>query len=148
MQETEPTIRAHALDLLEIPRSIHDQMVAHCLKEAPLECCGILGGAPPRARSIHPLRNAAQSPVLYEADPMDLITAIRSLREHQAEIVAIYHSHPKWAAIPSATDLRLNYYGPVPRVIVSLAGQTPVVRVWELEPETYHELAWRIVDDA
>ena len=32
------------------PPTIHDAMVAHCLREAPLECCGLLGGVAPRSR--------------------------------------------------------------------------------------------------
>ena len=39
---------------LEIPAQILEAMVAHCLREAPLECCGILGGVFSRVSSIHP----------------------------------------------------------------------------------------------
>ena len=146
MPEPETTILAHALDRLEIPRAIHDQMVEHSLRDAPRECCGLLAGKPQRATSLHPLRNAdPASELRYDADPMELITAIRAIREARAEIVAIYHSHPQTEAVPSSVDLRENHWGPVPRIIVSLAGQSPVVRVWRLEPKTYHEIPWRLV---
>ncbi len=131
---------------LEIPRDHHDAMVAHCLREDPLECCGILGGVRPRVSSFHPLRNAAASESRYDADPHDLIDAVVSLRDRGAEILAIYHSHPQWEAIPSRTDLEENHYGPVPRIIVSLIGETPVVRIWQLDADSYHELEWRIVE--
>jgi proteasome lid subunit RPN8/RPN11 len=126
---------------LEIPREIHDAMVAHCQREAPLECCGLLGGIAPLVSSFHPLRNAAASEVRYLADPQDLIESVVALRQQGAEILAIYHSHPRWAAIPSRTDLEENHYGLVPRIIVSLAGETPTVRIWRFE-----EVAWRIVE--
>ena len=132
---------------LSIPRTIHDAMVAHCLREAPMECCGLLGGSPPRVSSFHPLRNASASETRYDADPGDLIAAVTDLRDRSAEILAIYHSHPRWAAIPSQTDLRENHYGPVPRIIVSLLGPIPEVRVWRLDPESYQELPWRIDPD-
>jgi [CysO sulfur-carrier protein]-S-L-cysteine hydrolase len=131
---------------LEIPRDLHDAMVAHCLGEAPLECCGLLGGFAPRVSSFHPLRNAAASETRYDADPHDLIAAVVSLRDRGAEILAIYHSHPRWEAVPSKTDLRENHYGPVPRIIVSLLDSAPVVRVWRLDEDSYQELDWRIVD--
>jgi [CysO sulfur-carrier protein]-S-L-cysteine hydrolase len=131
---------------LEIPRELHDAMVAHCLREAPLECCGLLGGLAPRVSSFHPLRNAAASETRYDADPHDLIAAVVALRDRGAEILAIYHSHPRWEAVPSRTDLRENHYGPVPRIIVSLLGEVPVVRVWRLDTDSYDELPWRIVD--
>lgn len=129
---------------LLIPAEIHDAMVAHCVREAPLECCGLLGGVKPRVSSFHPLRNASASETRYDADPKDLIEAVQSLRKRGAEILAIYHSHPRWAAIPSKTDLRENHYGEVPRIIVSLLGETPEVRTWRLDPDSYEELPWRI----
>ena len=43
----------------------------------------------------------------------DLIEAHIALRERGAEILAIYHSHPRWEAVPSKTDLAENHYGPV-----------------------------------
>ncbi len=130
--------------MLEIPAEFHDAMVAHCVREAPLECCGLLGGVGSVASSFHPLRNASASEVRYDADPGDLIAAVRSLRARGAEILAIYHSHPRWEPVPSRTDLAENHYGDVPRIIVGLLGETPEVRVWKLGPESYEELPWRI----
>ena len=129
---------------LQIPVEHHDAMVAHCLREAPLECCGLLGGFDPLVSSFHPLRNASASEVRYDADPRDLIAAVQSLRARGAEILAIYHSHPRWAAIPSQTDLAENHYGEVPRIIVSLLGEAPEVRVWRLEADSFEELTWAI----
>ncbi len=133
------------LPLLQIPAEIHDAMVDHCLREAPLECCGLLGGVAPLVSSIHPLRNALASTTRYEADSRDLIEAVVTLRQRKAAILAIYHSHPQWAAIPSRTDLETNYYGDVPRIIVSLLGPTPEVRIWRLDPNSFVELPWQIV---
>jgi proteasome lid subunit RPN8/RPN11 len=128
-----------------VPAEFHDAMVAHCVREAPLECCGILGGISPLVSSWHPLRNAASSETRYDADPRDLIEAVTSLRSRGAEILAIYHSHPRWAAVPSQTDLRENHYGPVPRIIVSLLGDRPEVRTWRLDPDSFEEIPWRLV---
>jgi proteasome lid subunit RPN8/RPN11 len=130
---------------LEIPRDLHDAMVAHCQREAPRECCGILGGIPPRVSSLFPLANAAASETRYDADPRDLINAVVSLRQSGAEMLAIYHSHPRWPAVPSRVDLEENHYGLLPRIIVSLATATPEVRVWALDRESFRELPWRIV---
>jgi [CysO sulfur-carrier protein]-S-L-cysteine hydrolase len=133
---------------LEIPRDIAQAMVDHCLREAPLECCGILGGVGPHVSSFHPLRNVARSETRYDADPKDLIEAVVALRGRGADIVAIYHSHPRWEAIPSQTDLEQNYYGPVPRIIVSLLSIPPCIRIWRLGTESYTELAWTTVEHA
>lgn len=144
MPEPEP---GAATPPLTIPAAVLDAMVAHCVREAPLECCGILGGVAPLVSSIHPLRNTEASETRYNADPGELVKAVVWLREGGAEMLAIYHSHPRSPAVPSKTDLRENHYGEVPRIIVSLLGPEPVVRVWRLDAESFEELPWR-VDDA
>lgn len=133
---------------LTVPAAVLDAMVAHCVREAPLECCGILGGVPPLVSSIHPLRNTEASETRYNADPDELVKAVVWLRGRGAEMVAIYHSHPRSAAVPSKTDLRENHYGEVPRIIVSLLGPVPEVRVWRLDPASFEELPWRLDDAA
>jgi proteasome lid subunit RPN8/RPN11 len=128
---------------LSIPSSVLEAMRAHCLREAPAEACGILGGAgPPLVASIHPLRNVLASASAYDADPADILDAHRLLRKRGHQFLAIYHSHPKWEAIPSRADLERNYYGDLPRIIVSLLTDPPEVRVWRLEADRFDELAW------
>jgi proteasome lid subunit RPN8/RPN11 len=133
--------------MLFIPRSILAAMIDHCRREAPLECCGILGGVAPRVSSIHRLRNTEASPTRYNADPVDIIEANRSLRAVGGEFLAIYHSHPRWRAVPSRTDLETNYYGDLPRIIVSLLTDPPEVRSWRLETDSFEELSWAVVED-
>jgi proteasome lid subunit RPN8/RPN11 len=132
---------------LLIPRSIHDAMVNHCLREAPFECCGILGGVAGAVSSFHPLRNSLASETRYEADSRDVIEAVVSLRRRSAEILAIYHSHPKWQAVPSRTDMETNYYGDIPRIIVSLLGPEPEVRAWRLGTDSYTEVPFRVLPE-
>ena len=129
---------------LIIPAGLHEAMVAHCLRESPIEACGLLGGVPPLVSSIHPLRNTSASEVRYDADPREIIDAYRDLRSRKAEILAIYHSHPRSTPIPSKTDLRDNHYYDVPRIIVSLLGETPKVKVWRFDLDSYEELPWEI----
>lgn len=131
-------------NVLTIPAEIHDAMVAHCLMDAPLECCGILGGVFPEVSLFYPLTNTEASETRYNADPLELIRVDRDLRAREGQILAIYHSHPRWPAVPSRTDLRTNYMGDVPRIIVSLLETPPEVRVWRLDPESYAELPWRL----
>ena len=138
-----------AVDLLIRPE-IYDAMVRHCLTDNPLECCGILAGRKGRAWVIYPLPNADCSETRYNADPQALIKAVQAMRREKTEIVAIYHSHPRWAPIPSKTDLRENHYGEVPRIIIGLLKEPPECRVWRFltEPEGYVELSWHVADFA
>jgi proteasome lid subunit RPN8/RPN11 len=134
---------------LEIPWRILAAMVEHCMREAPLEACGILAGRrEPWVDCLFPLRNELASRTRYNASPADLIAAIQAMRSNSSVMLALYHSHPASPAIPSRTDLELNHYGPLPRVIVSLAGPVPEVRIWRLEAERFEEVRWRALRPA
>lgn len=130
--------------MLRIPADVHQAMIEHCRALAPIEACGLLGGRDGRVDSFHPLRNVKASETRYEADPRDVVDAVRSLRDRHAEIAAIYHSHPRWPAIPSRTDLETNHYGDVPRIIVSLLDEVPDVRIYRLFPNAYQALPWEL----
>ncbi len=133
---------------LEIPRDLLDAMVAHCQREAPLEGCGVLGGVAARVSSLHPLRNVKASETRYLGDPKELVAAYVALRERGADIVAIYHSHPCGEAVPSRIDLDENHYGDTPQIIISLKANTPQVRVWRLDTDSFEELPWRVIDSS
>jgi [CysO sulfur-carrier protein]-S-L-cysteine hydrolase len=136
-----------APDPLEIPAAIVDQMIAHCQREAPREACGMLGGVGSRVVSFHPLTNVAASEKVYLADKRELLIVNRAIRESGQEILALYHSHPRSIATPSKTDLLENYWGEVPRIIVSLVvADKPDVRIWRLRPDSFEELPWRTTE--
>jgi proteasome lid subunit RPN8/RPN11 len=131
---------------LRIPENIYRAMIDQSRRESPLECCGVLGGTETQVHSIHPLRNVAASQTRYAADEQQLVEAHRWLRDRQWQIVAIYHSHPRWPAVPSKTDLELNYWGDMPRIIVSLLVEPAEIRVWRLAADSFQELPWTLVE--
>lgn len=128
---------------LRIPHDLIAAMIDHCRREAPREACGLLGGVGDRVTSIHPLRNVRASETRYEADPQQLVAAVVALRDAKAGVQAIYHSHPRWAAIPSKVDLATNYWDETPRIIVSLLDEPPDVRMYALYSKSYRELPWK-----
>jgi proteasome lid subunit RPN8/RPN11 len=119
---------------------VWNSMVEHALREAPLECCGLLAGSEEICAEIYPLVNERKSPVAYAAEPHSLVQAFRSMRARQQELLAIYHSHPTAPAIPSRTDLMENYYGELPRVIISLVTDPPTVRAFVLYEDSFGEI--------
>jgi proteasome lid subunit RPN8/RPN11 len=129
---------------LLLPPEILAAMVGHCRDEAPVEACGILAGIdPPRVTRIYRLRNELASETRFNADPRDVISAVVAMRRAGEQMLAIYHSHPASEPKPSRIDLERNGYGPLPQVIVSLAGDEPVVRAWRLGETDFAELEWR-----
>jgi proteasome lid subunit RPN8/RPN11 len=129
--------------MLQIPADIWDAMIAHARQDSPSECCGLLAGHDADPCCIFPLRNELNSPTAYSADPRDLLQAHREMRARHLEIVAIYHSHPTSQARPSRRDLAENYYGPVPRIIISLQSASPVIKAFLMFPDRFEEIECR-----
>ena len=126
--------------MLEIPANIFDAMLEHARTEAPAECCGLLAGRADAVTRCFRLRNELASPIAYQADARDLFTAFREMRESDLELLAIYHSHPTSPARPSRVDLAENFYGDIPRIIISLACGSPVVKAFRLFPDRFEEV--------
>jgi proteasome lid subunit RPN8/RPN11 len=128
-----------------------NEILAHARREAPRECCGLIGGAADgKATTVYPLRNVAADPlVTYEAAPEDLFAAQRTMRDRGEQLVAIYHSHPRSKdPEPSATDVRLAYYPSAVYFIVGLGDKEPCLRAFRIseregtwEPANYQVVA-------
>src|SRR5713226_1453976 len=120
--------------MLILSKSHFREMVEHALREAPHECCGLIGGNDARSRTVYPLRNVAADPlVTYEAAPEDLFAAQRAMRDRGEQLLAIYHSHPRSNdPQPSETDVRLAYYPSAVYFIVGLGDKEPCLRAFRI----------------
>src|SRR5947209_3149749 len=122
---------------LLLPRQLHNAMIAHAQAELPNECCGLLAGTIgtdgiARIERRYGLVNALASPTEYESEPHSLFTAYKDMRVHGVDILAVYHSHPTSAPIPSRKDRERNYLGDVMHFIIGLRNADPEVRGWWL----------------
>jgi proteasome lid subunit RPN8/RPN11 len=149
---------------LTVPRAIYEEMIAQARSELPNECCGLLAGrrqesddggqesevvkeAPSMiVERRYAMVNAALSPTEYLSDPRSMFDAVRDMRRHEIEIVAVYHSHPTSAPVPSLTDLERNYSPDVMNLIISLKDGLPHMRAWWLTDNGFHEADWRFSD--
>jgi proteasome lid subunit RPN8/RPN11 len=132
---------------LLIPTQILQAIYAHARTELPNECCGVLGGtigADGTAVVAHcyELVNAAASPVEYLSEPGSMFRAERARRDAGVEFVAVYHSHPTSAPVPSKTDLARNYSENVMNLIVSMQSGEPLMRGWWLTATESREGEW------
>ena len=129
---------------LALPDSLLAEVIAHARAELPAECCGLLAGTVGdgvgTATARFPIRNELRSPTDYRTDARDMLAAFRAMRAGGLELLAIYHSHPTSAPVPSARDLTHNTYGEsVVHLIVGLGGAEPEVRGWWLGEGEYRE---------
>ncbi|MFO7247374.1 MAG: M67 family metallopeptidase [Bacillota bacterium] len=114
-----------------ITKSAYGAMIAHCLREKPIEACGVLSGTDEWALTCWPLPNRLQSPNAFEIDPADLARCLERIGAKGERLCAVYHSHPTARAVPSREDLRHAPHDLV-YLIVSLRTSLPVVRAYRL----------------
>ena len=111
-----------------------DEMVAHCLRHAPEEACGLLGGDPATGRvaTVYPIENAAHSAKVYALDPKGHLRADRDAEDRGGQILGVFHSHTHTEAYPSPTDVA---QAPDPAwhyVIVSLRDLAAMTRSFRI----------------
>jgi len=113
--------------MVRIPKTIFKEMVNHALREAPLECCGILAGKGRTVRRMYEMRNTDGSRTTYLMPPEEQLEVFREIEKEGLDMVAIYHSHPHTIPFPSERDVRLAFYPEVAYIIISLKeGRTSV----------------------
>lgn len=97
-------------------------MVEHARREAPNECCGIVGLRDGVAVEVIAFPNEAASPFRFEIDGLALSRELDRL-EDDGQDFAIYHSHTRSEPVPSQTDLNFaaNWPG-VEWLIVGVAS--------------------------
>lgn len=114
---------------VRIPNRIINRMVQHAALEAPRECCGIISGKDGKAKRIFRATNVAVGVTNFAIGPEEQCTIDCEIERAGQEVCAVYHSHPRSPAVPSAEDVRLAWL-PCLHIIVSLAGLHPEVRAW------------------
>jgi proteasome lid subunit RPN8/RPN11 len=123
---------------LALPPSLADELMRHARAELPNEACGLLSGslASGKATRFHPARNLEASPLRYNVHPEDLVRITFAIEDADEELVAIFHSHTRSAAVPSATDRRTAMYPDPFYLLASLsdpdAPPARALRAWRI----------------
>jgi proteasome lid subunit RPN8/RPN11 len=120
--------------MFTIERHYIDEMIAHARQEAPLECCGVLGGRDGRVLKLYRATNAEQSRYCYNIDSQELFDINRECEENGWQFLAIYHSHTASKPYPSPTDIRLAALWPESLyfIVSLLTPENPEVRAFRI----------------
>jgi [CysO sulfur-carrier protein]-S-L-cysteine hydrolase len=113
--------------MLKLACEARDEIIAHARQDTPVEACGYLAERDGVVSRVFRLSNADASPVHYALVPAEQFSAVREMRESGHELRAVYHSHPASPARMSPEDMRLAFECGLSYVIISLAGEEPVV---------------------
>ncbi|MDA8080242.1 MAG: M67 family metallopeptidase [Actinomycetota bacterium] len=105
-----------------------DEMIAHAIREYPLEACGLISGEKDLVKGFYKTRNDAASARIYTVNPLDYLKADRDAEKNGASIIGVVHSHTHSDAYPSPTDV---VQAPDPAwhyILVSLKHIDPILR--------------------
>jgi [CysO sulfur-carrier protein]-S-L-cysteine hydrolase len=123
---------------LRLPPALAAELMRHAITELPNEACGLVSGslATGWATRFHPARNLEASPLRYNVHPEDLVRITFEIEDAGEDLVAIFHSHTRSAAIPSATDRRTAMYPDPFYLLASLADDDApparALRAWRI----------------
>jgi [CysO sulfur-carrier protein]-S-L-cysteine hydrolase len=134
---------------MRLTRDQLHQLIAQARRDAPNETCGIIAGKDERATKILPLKNVDLEPrVRYNADPLELLHALREIEDNDWEHLAIYHSHPASPAYPSPTDIARAFYPNAVYLLISLMNpEQATVRAFHIVDEGVSEITLEIEDE-
>ena len=135
---------------LTLPPALAEAVMAHARAELPNEACGLIAGslAAGRASTFHPARNAEASPLRYNVHPEDLVRITFAIEDAGEDLVAIFHSHTRSAAVPSATDRRTAMYPEPFYLLATLADPDAPparsLRAWQISHGEAREVPLRL----
>jgi len=105
----------------KLPRNIVNGILTLAQSKTEQEVCGLISQDASQKMRLIPIANIATEPKkFFEMDPASTINAIKSIRESDSELFAIFHSHPHSPAYPSKTDIEQAGYPEALYLIVSL----------------------------
>jgi proteasome lid subunit RPN8/RPN11 len=132
--------------MVTIPYQIYQQLLELAQQGAPDEICGILGGYDDQVSCLIPIPNGATDPRdRYLMDAASMVRAILELRRAKLEVIALYHSHPREAAQPSATDIAEATWTDALYLIIGHEAGANVIRAWSIRGGAAREQAIHLV---
>ncbi|WP_430788250.1 Mov34/MPN/PAD-1 family protein [Virgibacillus flavescens] len=128
---------------LNIPQAIYDQMLAHGRTTLPFETCGLLSGNNGNVQSIWKLENELKSDRRFFVGKGIIEETIREIKSLDEQVLAIYHTHPTTAPVPSFYDITNHPDEVVKMVIVSYKTMHPITKCYNICGANHQEcLFW------
>lgn len=123
------------LTTLIMSAELYQRMIAHLRTELPREGCGLVACDAGGAVKLYPGTNTESSETRYNMDLGEVVIALDEIERCEWYLGAIYHSHPRSPAHPSATDLSYAFYPEALMVIASFEIDPPDVRAFRVDEE-------------
>ena len=130
--------------MIILTKQQYDSIVAHAQKHAPLEACGLIGRSRHETgpsgdteirtvEKVYLLTNTDASAEHFSMDPNEQFAAVKDMRSRGIGLLGNFHSHPATPSRPSEEDKRLAYDTSASYLILSLAGEEPVLNSFRID---------------
>jgi len=120
--------------IVRLKHSDYEAIVTHARGSLPNEACGLIAGEIDNdiktVEKVYLLSNPDNSPDHFSIDPKEQLAAVKDMRVLGFAPLGNFHSHPSTPARPSEEDIRLSYDPKASYLILSLAEETPVLKVF------------------
>ncbi|MDH5765257.1 MAG: M67 family metallopeptidase [Gammaproteobacteria bacterium] len=107
---------------IKLPRTVVNQLLRQAQLTPELEICGLISAKDDSIYKVYPVNNiATDKQHMFDMDPGKQIQAMKTMRNNNETLFAIYHSHPDTPAEPSITDIEQSSYPEALHLIISLS---------------------------
>lgn len=114
----------------------YGRIIIHAKACLPNEACGLVAGTRTNGdidiERVYLLTNIDRSPEHFSIDPREQLEAVRDMRKNGLSPLGNFHSHPSSPARPSQEDIRLAADPKAYYLILSLAGEVPVLKAFSV----------------
>lgn len=124
-------------------------ILAHALRDAPREACGLIAGAGIRAEMVVAASNVADDPERrFVMGPVELARWLPEFEACGLELLGFYHSHPAGPPIPSPADIQSCCYPDAVHVIVGMSNTYPELGAWKIRNFRVDPVKLHVGDEA
>lgn len=126
-------------ETIVIPQIIHNKMVESGKANLPYETCGLLSGTNNRVLLLWHLENELKSAKRFFVRKKTVEKTIQKIKNLEEQVLAIYHTHPTTAPVPSSYDMTNHPDEKVNMVIISFKTNLPVTKWYTIKGQHYTE---------
>ncbi|MGO4886871.1 Mov34/MPN/PAD-1 family protein [Anaerobacillus sp. MEB173] len=117
----------------------YEKMIKHCRYNLPFEVCGMLAGKKNKVESIWELESEVRSKRHYFVDKKIVERTLEEISKQNETVLAIYHSHPTAAPVPSYDDIVYHPDSKIFMIIISFKTKVPKVKCYSVRNGKFKE---------
>jgi proteasome lid subunit RPN8/RPN11 len=122
---------------VRLKQADYEAITAHAVSGLPNEACGLLAGIADggvkTVGKVYLLTNIDNSPEHFSIDPKEQLAAVKDMRANGLTPLGNFHSHPSTPSRPSLEDIKMFYDSAASYLILSLAGDNPILKAFGIE---------------